>query len=158
MKKNTDRQSGRRYRLQDDGSLAWLFFHTVRKMRSFNYTGYSQQLVLNILDENGSMNQKELQDILEVKAGSLSELLAKLEDKGLIERKKDVRDRRNVIVMITEEGRNVKKEISLQKDRVIFGALSDEERQMLRQILNRLSSQQETSDFIENIHRKQETL
>ena len=96
------------YRLQDDGSLAWLFFHTVRKLQKSGKSGYSQQRILNILDDCGPVSQKKMQEMLSVQPGSLSELCGKLEEKGMIQRTRDENDRRNVILTITEEGRRMK--------------------------------------------------
>lgn len=51
------------------------------------------------------MSQKELQDLLGIQAGSMSEIAAKLEDKGLITRVRSEGDRRKVSLSITEQGR-----------------------------------------------------
>lgn len=52
----------------------------------------------------GSMSQLELGSQFELKAGSLSEILAKIEAAGLIERTRDPRDRRALTVRLTEAG------------------------------------------------------
>lgn len=134
------------YRLKDDGSLAWLFFHTVRCLQRFGRSGYSQQRILNILDEEGPLAQKTLQEMLGIQAGSLSELCGKLEEKKMIERTRDENDRRNVIVRITEEGRKMKREIRKHKDEKIFSALSTEEREQLRRILGKLNGHVSADD------------
>lgn len=134
------------YRLKDDGSLAWLFFHTVRCLQRSGRSGYSQQRILNILDEKGPLAQKTLQEMLGIQAGSLSELCGKLEEKKMIERTRDENDRRNVIVRITEEGRKMKREIRKHKDEKIFSALSTEEREQLRRILGKLNGHVSADD------------
>ena len=55
--------------------------------------------------KNGdSVPQRELMNMFELKAGSLSEVLTKIERDGLIERTLDPQDRRQRIVRLTEEG------------------------------------------------------
>lgn len=53
----------------------------------------------------GSMSQLELGSQFELKAGSLSEILAKIETAGLIERTRDTRDRRALTIRLTEAGK-----------------------------------------------------
>lgn len=53
----------------------------------------------------GSMSQLELGSQFELKAGSLSEILAKIETAGLIERTRDPRDRRALTIRLTEAGK-----------------------------------------------------
>ncbi len=52
----------------------------------------------------GSMSQLELGSRFELKPGSLSEILAKIETAGLIERTRDPRDRRALSIHLTEAG------------------------------------------------------
>ena len=58
--------------------------------------GRGQGKILKILARNGEMSQKDLQDMLEIQSGSISEVLAKLEDKGMITRTKSEDDKRKV--------------------------------------------------------------
>lgn len=134
--KDTDRM----YTVQDDGTLAYLFFHTVRKLRHNGLPGYSRQKVLSILEEMGPLSQKKVQEILDIKPGSLSELCAKMESGGLIERTRDENDKRNVVIRITEKGREQRREIRDAKDDFLFASLSEEERNELRRILHKLSA------------------
>lgn len=141
------------YRLQDDGTLAWLFFHTARRLQKYGKSGYSQQRILSILEEKGPISQKKLQEMLAVQPGSLSEICGKLEEKGMIERSRDEKDRRSVILRITEEGRRMKKGINVRKDNAIFSSLNEEEREQLRFLLNKIGSQNyemESVDYTEN--------
>ena len=141
------------YRLQDDGTLAWLFFHTARRLLKYGKSGYSQQRILSILEEEGPISQKKLQEMLAVQPGSLSEICGKLEEKGMIERSRDEKDRRSVILKITEKGRRMKEGINVRKDNAIFSSLNEEEREQLRNLLNKIESQnyeQESVDYTEN--------
>ncbi len=139
------------YILRDDGSLSWLLFHTVRVLRHHGAPSYSQQRILGMLEEMGPMSQKEVQEILNIQPGSLSELCAKLEDKKLIARRRDENDRRNVILDITEEGRRKRREILKQKDDLMFEVLEPDEREQLRGILVRLGEHAAKKDDIDLI-------
>ena len=98
-----------------------------------------QGRILAILLERSSMTQKELQDILRIKPGSMSEILAKMEEKGLIRRQKDTEDRRKSVLELTEYGRD---EALLQERQgdgsPTFGALSEEEQEELKKMLWKL--------------------
>ena len=62
--------------------------------------------ILSTLLEHGELQQRELQDILEVRSGSLSEMLAKIENDGLVEKIRNEQDRRNYNLKLTEKGMN----------------------------------------------------
>ena len=64
-----------------------------------------QQRILIRLNTHGQTTQKELQDVLEISSGALSEILQKMEDGGLILRTKSAEDKRQVDLSLTEHGR-----------------------------------------------------
>lgn len=64
-----------------------------------------QGRVLALLRENPQVTQRELQDQLDMRQQSLSELLAKLEEKGYVERGRSEQDGRVTTVTLTEAGR-----------------------------------------------------
>ena len=89
----------------------------------------------------GSMPQRELMGMFELRAGSLSEVLAKLERMGLIERRRDPNDRRQLIVSITESGREVAAYEQARRERFradAFTCLSPEERDLFEDMLERV--------------------
>ena len=63
-----------------------------------------QALILAILAGREALSQRQLQQMLGIQPGSLSELLSKLEAKGLIRREK-AEDRRGNLLTITDAGR-----------------------------------------------------
>ena len=80
-------------------------------------------------------------DISDLKAGSLSEVLTKIERDGLIERTRDPQDRRQLIVRLTPEGH--KQATAEQLDRERFRAealccLTDAECEQLEDMLARI--------------------
>ena len=117
-----------------------------------------QNKVLKILDKKGTMRQKDLLAELGIRAGSLSELLRKLEDDNYIERKRAGADRREIEVSITERGRISALESIMsekERDEELFSTLTDEERAQLSGILNKLlANWQENSGETEGVRRE----
>lgn len=100
-----------------------------------------QWRILTLLATNGAVSQRELLDMVQIRAASLSELLSKLEGKGLIARVKDDGDKRNVIVEITELGEMVIAENAHNQQETaseLFSFLSEEEQKQLAGLLSRL--------------------
>ena len=69
---------------------------------------YTQYITMMVLWEHKSMTVKELGQELFLDSGTLTPLLKKLEDKGLVSRRRSERDERNLIVTITEAGEDMK--------------------------------------------------
>ena len=65
---------------------------------------YTQYITMMVLWENGEIGVKALGERLYLDSGTLSPLLKTLEKKGLLERKRDEEDERNLRVRITEKG------------------------------------------------------
>ena len=66
----------------------------------------TQSKVIELLEKHGQvMSQKELQDTLGIKSGSMSEIIIKLENKGSVEREKSEDDKRSNDVRRTEQGK-----------------------------------------------------
>ena len=69
---------------------------------------YTQYITLMVLWEHKAMTVKALGQELYLDSGTLTPLLKKLEDKGLVTRRRSERDERNLIVTITEAGEEMK--------------------------------------------------
>jgi DNA-binding MarR family transcriptional regulator len=69
---------------------------------------YTQYITMMVLWEHNSMTVKELGQELYLDSGTLTPLLKKLEEKGLVTRRRSERDERNLIVTITEAGEAMK--------------------------------------------------
>ena len=69
---------------------------------------YTQYITMMVLWEHKSMTVKALGQELYLDSGTLTPLLKKLEDKGLVTRRRSDRDERNLIVTITEQGEAMK--------------------------------------------------
>ncbi len=101
-----------------------------------------QQRILVQLLNRGHMTQRELQELLEISSGALSEILQKMEDGGLIARAKNTADKRRVDLSLTDEGREkaqaVKAHFLRTQDRM-FECLTAEQKDQLEEILGVLT-------------------
>ena len=69
---------------------------------------YTQYLVMLVLWEQGSASVKELGAQLMLDSGTLTPLLKKLEERGLVSRVRSSTDERQLIVSLTKEGTALK--------------------------------------------------
>ncbi|MGI6238389.1 MAG: MarR family winged helix-turn-helix transcriptional regulator [Christensenellales bacterium] len=107
-----------------------------------------QGRLLSILLERDGITQREMQDIVDVRSGTLSEVLGKLEAAELIERRASEADRRMVRVHLTEAGRRVAQEQEGAREEQlsgIFNCFSAEEKAQLRALIDRLNAHLETN-------------
>ena len=101
----------------------------------------SQFRALRILENGGEMTQRQLQDRMGIQQGSLSELVRKLEEQGLITRTCAPEDRRQLLIYITEKGRELNRnqqEKRREESLELLAALSAEEQLQLQELLTRL--------------------
>lgn len=82
----------------------------VRKMRTFaerslaEYElGFPEQLVLMYLTAHGTSNQESIATSLDIDKGAITKTIAKLEAKGYVARELNPQNRREKIVVLTEE-------------------------------------------------------
>ena len=100
-----------------------------------------QARILSVLLERGTITQRELQDILEVRSGSLSEILNKVEADGFIERSQSENDRRQMEVKLTEAGTEAASRLEEERGDMtsgLFSCLSGEEKKTLAELLDKL--------------------
>ena len=71
---------------------------------------YTQYITMMVLWEHKALTVKALGQELYLDSGTLTPLLKKLEDKGLVDRRRSTVDERNLIVSITERGQALRKE------------------------------------------------
>lgn len=101
---------------------------------------YTQYIVLMVLWEHGSVNVGQLGSTLLLDAGTLTPLLKRMEQAGLVTRARSAEDERVTIVTITKKGEALKEKckdiplaMSQGNDR-----LTDEEKAELYRILYKL--------------------
>jgi DNA-binding MarR family transcriptional regulator len=98
----------------------------------------SQMSALTALKQNGELTLGELATIERVAPPSMTRIAARLEERGLLERRSDSTDRRVARVAISEAGRQFLQE-SRERGDAFVGArlqsLSDEERDLLDRVV-----------------------
>lgn len=67
--------------------------------------GRGQFNCLLVLDEKGTLTQKDLAAYLAIRSTSTGELLKKLAEKGLIQKEVDPKDKRSHLISLTEAGK-----------------------------------------------------
>ena len=123
----------------DDGDLMELIDMAGRmsQRRPQGGPARSQALVLSILAGRDALSQRELQQMMGIQPGSLSELVSKLEGKGYLIREK-AEDRRGNLLRITDEGRKAIPTADSQPRDDSFAALTDEQQDHLAALLRTL--------------------
>ena len=121
----------------NDSALYALFFRCSHIMHRHMGAKVSQQRILSLLSQN-AMTQKEIRHALGIQAGSLSELAARLEEQGLITRERDERDKRRILLRLTDAGRELTEQSTQVGDAELFACLSAEEQAALRVMLNKI--------------------
>lgn len=79
---------------------------------------YTQYIAMMALWEKKKLNVKELGDMLFLDSGTLTPLLKKMEEKGLLTRTRSKEDERNLIVEITDKGEALKEEAKTIPERL----------------------------------------
>lgn len=100
---------------------------------------YTQYITMMVLWEKEVINEKDLVEALYLKANTLTELLKKLEKKGFVEIYRDEKDRRHIVIRLTDKGRELKKEaVHIPKTIYEEHWLTDEEFETFKNLLEKL--------------------
>lgn len=140
MEENRGKETG-----QSDDSQEELLAQ-LRKCGRFLYHKFGarcgQGKILKILAEKKELSQKDLQETLGIQSGSISEIINKLERRGLLYRVKDETDKRMARLMITEEGEKEWEDMNNREipgTNELFSVLKEEEQEVLRALVTRLN-------------------
>lgn len=111
----------------------------------------SQQRILAILYRHEVMTQRKLMDIIGIQSGSMSEILGKIEEQGLLIREKNTEDKRNVDIRLTSQGRLEAKKAFQKRAELehhLFDELGEEEKLQLLALLEKVKSAWERDERI----------
>ncbi|MCI8601333.1 MAG: MarR family transcriptional regulator [Oscillospiraceae bacterium] len=117
----------------------------------------SQRRILIMLSETGTITQRELTQRLGIQPGSASEVIAKLENAGLLSRVVSETDRRTAAITLTQEGERQAAEAKALRDqrhREMFAVLTDEEKALLLALLEKVNTDWEGRyvEYLEHHH------
>ena len=150
MRKQENREKRRleHYNREDtNGKLIINLRDLGHTMRSLDEGRGSQKRILIVLGETGPITQQELTEHLRIQPASASEVIAKLENAGLVIRSINEADRRTAVISLTEQGLRQSEEARAQRierHRQMFSALSGEEKEQLLRLTEKLNSDWET--------------
>ena len=103
---------------------------------------YTQYITMMVLWERKQLTVKDLGMYLHLDSGTLTPLLKKLEEKGLVSRNRSTQDERNLIVSITGEGEKLKEQaLAVPAGMAQCSALTPEEAATLYKILYKMLGQ-----------------
>jgi DNA-binding MarR family transcriptional regulator len=121
------------------------FNRRVRQARPVGDLTFSQLSALTSLQLAGALTPRELADVERVQPPTMTKIVGKLEERGLVARTPHPTDGRQVILAATEQGRAVYAQFERVRDEWLaerLAALSPDERDTLRraaEILQRLA-------------------
>lgn len=79
-------------------------------LEKFHLT-YPQYIIILVLLEHGEMDFKELSEAVDLKTGTMTPILQRLEEIGYIHREKNPHDARKITISLTQNGIELKKEL-----------------------------------------------
>jgi DNA-binding MarR family transcriptional regulator len=100
----------------------------------------SQAMVLCKLFAQDGMTQSEIAQQLSVQGATVTDMLQRMEETGLVTRRRDQEDNRLVRVYLTDSGREKERFIMeqfLKLESAVFAGFDEKERGLLRKFLNR---------------------
>ena len=112
------------------------FNRRVRQARPVGDLTFSQLSALTSLQLAGALTPRELADTERVQPPTMTKIVGKLEERGLVARTTHPTDRRQVILAATEQGRAVYAQFERVRDEWLaqrLAALTPAERETLRQ-------------------------
>lgn len=107
-------------------------------LKKLNLT-YTQYVTMMVMWEKEVVNEKDLVQALYLKANTLTDLLRKLKEKGYVDIRRDEKDKRNIVIRLTDEGRKLKEAaVDVPKTLMEEHWLTEEELKTYKALLHKL--------------------
>ncbi|MDR2283342.1 MAG: MarR family transcriptional regulator [Sphingobacterium sp.] len=107
-------------------------------LQEFDLT-YPQYLVMLVLWENGSQSVSDIGEKLYLDSGTLTPLLKRLEQKGIINRSRSERDERSVVISLTRVGEQLQQKAKNIPDKMVDTlSISKEELLLLKKSIDQV--------------------
>lgn len=97
-----------------------------------------QWIALYYLGLNEGLNQKELGEKMNIKDSTVARLIDRMEKEGQVKRTKNPADRRNTRLDLTEKGKNLRKQLLPEGERmgeIFTQGISEEEIEIFKKVL-----------------------
>ena len=105
------------------------------------YRGQTHLLLL--ISQNNGASQGDLAEMMDVRPSSMTEMLMKMEQSGLVTRRQDDKDQRVMRIFLTENGKKIADESKATVDDFttkIFSCLTSEEQENMLNLIEKISS------------------
>jgi len=110
-----------------------------RQMDSINTYSMTELETIGLLSRNSSLQPTELAAFTRVKTQSMSQILNKMEEQGLVKRTPSKEDKRKVCISLTASGKKLVERAKYDKDEwlkgVIENELTEKEKEQLTRVL-----------------------
>lgn len=123
------------------GEVSRLLHQRMRDLTERAGINLSYRHFIHFLNEHDGVTQLDLVNATHLTAPTVSVTLQKMEHEGLITRQTDPKDQRQILVYITESGREMQKKAHEQIVKVeqqTLNGISEDDRQKLLSILSRM--------------------
>ena len=114
-----------------------------QKLQKFDITQAQAHVILYLLhaEQNGEVNQKDLEKQFQIKASTVNGIVERLEEKGFLQRTAGQRDGRCRRLLVTEKGRQLERELDqgiADTEALMVQGFSVDEKKALHELLRRM--------------------
>jgi MarR family transcriptional regulator, 2-MHQ and catechol-resistance regulon repressor len=119
----------------------------IKTEMSKNQLNITEFSVLEVLFQKGMQTIHQINQSILISSGSMTYVIDKLEQRGLLRRNDCPNDRRAIDITLTQDGIHLMKEIMPEHEKIVedlFDSLNEEEREHLSSLLKKLKIKKES--------------
>lgn len=125
---------------EKDTQIKSLLFDIGRIIHFGSERRKTQLEVLRLINDNESLNLKDIENEMNIKGSSASEIVSKLERRCYITRQHSSLDRRKIVLEITKKGKEFLLSAENTRQDTVFSFLNEEEKEILIKTLKKILS------------------